>query len=66
MLAVAVGVAASRPTIWSYRAGVIWALVGVIVANASAGDWVIAGICAAGVALILVAHRLVPVGAKRG
>ena len=66
VLAVAVWIAASRPTIWSYRAGVIWALVGVIVANASAGDWVIAGICAVGVALILVAHRLVPVGVMRG
>lgn len=66
VLAVAVGVAASRPTIWSYRAGVIWALVGVIVANVSAADWLIAGLCAVGVALIIVAHRLIPAGAMRG
>lgn len=66
VLAVAVGVAASRPSIWSYRAGVIWALIGVIVANVSAGDWLIAGICVVGGALIIVAPRLVPVGAMRG
>lgn len=52
VLAVAVGVSACRPTIWSYRAGVIWALLGVIVANVSAGDWLIAGLCAVGVALM--------------
>lgn len=66
VLVVAVSVAASRPGIWSYRAGVIWALIGVIVANLAAGDWLIAGICAVGVALVLAAHRLVPVGATWG
>ena len=66
VLLVAVAVAANRPAIWTYRAGVIWALVGVIVANLAARDWLIAGICAAGGMMVMVAHRLVPLDTKRG
>lgn len=66
VLVVAVAVAARRPAIWSYRAGVIWALVGVIVANLSAGDGLMAGICALGVLMMGVAHRLAPASSMRG
>lgn len=59
VLVVAMAVVVRHPGLWAYRAGVIWALFGVIVANVSAGDWGIAGICALGIgALVLVRQRL--------
>lgn len=58
VLAVAVAIAARRPKVWSYRAGVVWALFGIIVANLSAGDGAIAAICGAGIVALIVAPRL--------
>lgn len=58
VLAVAVAIAARRPMVWSYRAGVIWALFGIIAANLSAGDGAIAAICGAGIVALVVAPRL--------
>jgi len=60
VLVVAVIVAARRPRLWTYRAGVIWALFGVIVANVSARDWLIAAVCGAGAVALLFAQRLAP------
>jgi len=60
VLIVAVWVASARPRAWSYRAGVIWALFGVIVANAAASDWLIATICGAGIIMIAVFDRVIP------
>ncbi|MFA5580563.1 MAG: hypothetical protein WDA25_01265 [Paracoccaceae bacterium] len=64
VLAVALTVAATRPRIWSYTFGVGWALLGVIVANAAAGDWVIVAICAAGIAALVVVGWISPDRAK--
>ncbi len=58
VLGVAVMVAARRPRLWTYRAGVIWALFGAIVANVSAGDGAITAICGAGMVALVVAPRL--------
>ena len=60
VLAVALTVAATRPHIWTYRAGVAWALIGVIAANATAGDWLIVSICAAGVTALAAFDWLMP------
>lgn len=60
VLGVAVMVAARRPRLWTYRAGVIWALLGVIVANLSARDLLIAAVCGAGAVALLFAQRLAP------
>lgn len=60
VLAAALSIAATRPHVWSYRAGVAWALVGVIAANAAAGDWLIVAICAAGIVALAALGRIVP------
>lgn len=60
VLAVALTVAAMRPRIWTYRAGVIWALIGVIAANAVAGDWLIAGLCVVGIAGLAAMDLILP------
>lgn len=59
VLTAAVWVASARPRAWSYHAGVIWALFGVIVANAAAGDWLIATICGAGILLLVLFERVI-------
>lgn len=60
VLAVALAVAATRPRIWSYTFGVGWALLGVIVANAAAGDWIIVAICAIGIVALIGVGRIKP------
>ena len=60
VLIAAVAVAFVRPHVWSYRAGVIWALFGVIVANAGAGDWLIAMICGAGIIILAMFDLFIP------
>ena len=60
VLIAAVVVAAARPRIWSYRAGVIWALFGVIVANAAAQDWLIVVICGVGIVVLVLLNRYLP------
>ena len=60
VLIAAVAVAATRPGVWTYRAGVIWALFGVIVANAAASDWLIVTICGAGIVLLALFDRFLP------
>ena len=60
VLAVALAVAAGRPRLWSYRAGVVWALIGVIAVNAGAGDWLIVALCAAGLAALAVLPWIAP------
>lgn len=57
VLIAALGVTAARPRIWTYRAGVIWALFGVVVANAQARDWLMVTICGAGIALLALSDR---------
>lgn len=51
--AVALAVQARRPAEWAYPAAVIWALVGVIAANAARGGWLVASIAALGAAALL-------------
>ncbi|MCB1353794.1 MAG: hypothetical protein KDK03_13770 [Rhodobacteraceae bacterium] len=53
VMVVAVAVAAARPRVWTYRAGVVWALIGVIAANVAAGDWLIVGLCVLGIAVLV-------------
>lgn len=60
VLVTASAVAATCLRVWTYRAGVCWALVGVIVANARAGDWLIAALCAVGIAVLVSLDRFVP------
>ena len=60
VLIAAVAVASARPRLWTYRAGVIWALFGVIVANVGAGDWLIATICGAGILMLALFDRFIP------
>lgn len=57
VLITAVAVTAVSPCTWTYRAGVIWALVGVIVANAAARDWLIVAICGAGILALALMPR---------
>ena len=54
VLVTALAVAALRPAAWGYRAGVIWALIGVIAANVSANDWLVVAICGVGIILLIV------------
>lgn len=49
-LTVALSISARRPTNWAYPAAVSWALFGIIVINASAGEWLIVLVCTAGIA----------------
>lgn len=60
VLAVAITVAATRPRIWSYRVGVAWALIGVTAANAGAKDWLMVGLCIAGLLALGLLDRFVP------
>lgn len=57
VLIAAVRAAAARPRIWTYRAGVIWALIGVIAANAAADDWLIVTICGVGILVLMLFDR---------
>lgn len=57
VLIAAVAVASARPRIWSYRGGVIWALFGVIMANAGTRDWLIVAICIAGILVLALFDR---------
>ncbi len=59
VLIAAVAVAAARPRIWTYRAGVIWALIGVIAANAAAGDWLVVTICGVGILVLALFDSVV-------
>lgn len=54
VLVTALAVAALRPAAWGYRAGVIWALIGVIAANVPANDWLVVAICGVGIILLIV------------
>lgn len=65
VLSAAVAVASARPRLWTYRAGVIWALFGVIVANAGASDWLIATLCGAGILVLVLFDRFVPEFSRR-
>lgn len=65
VLIAAVSVASARPRAWSYRAGVIWALFGVIVANVAAGDWLIATICGAGIIMLAMFDRVILLSSRR-
>lgn len=58
VLVLAVAVAARHPRVLSYRAGVIWALFGVIVANLQAGDWLITALAGIGIALLFLLNPL--------
>lgn len=58
VLVVAFMITLQRPDIISYRAGVIWALIGVIAANIQAEDYVIAGLSAAGIATLVIAGQI--------
>lgn len=60
VLIAALAVAAARPRVWTYRAGVIWALVGVIAGNAAANDWLMVTICGTGIALLALFDRFTP------
>lgn len=60
VLIAAVAVAAARPRVWTYRAGVIWALFGVIAANAAARDWLMVTISGVGIALLALFDRFTP------
>ncbi|SCY30791.1 tryptophan-rich sensory protein [Paracoccus tibetensis] len=51
--ALALAVQGRRPREWAYGAAVLWALVGVIAANAGAGRWLIALLAALGAAALL-------------
>ena len=53
----AVGASVARPRIWTYRAGVIWALIGVIAANGAADDWLIVTICGVGILVLMLFDR---------
>lgn len=65
VLIAVVWVASARPRAWTYRAGVIWALFGVIVANAAVGDWLIATICGGGILLLVLFDRVIPRFSRR-
>ncbi len=52
VLAVALLVSATLPRTWPYRAGVIWALVGVIAANVSPLNLTVVLLCAIGILLL--------------
>lgn len=54
VLVTALAVAALRPAAWGYRAGVIWALIGVIAANVPANDWLVVAICGVGIILLIL------------
>lgn len=60
VLVVSVAVAAWRPHIWTYRAGVVWALIGVIAANTTAGDWLIVALCVLGIGGLVTMTLLLP------
>jgi len=65
VLIAVVWVASARPRAWTYRAGVIWALFGVIVANAAVGDWLITTICGGGILLLVLFDRVIPRFSRR-
>lgn len=58
VLALALLITRQRPDILSYRAGVIWALIGVILANIQAKDYSIAGLSTAGIVALVVAGKI--------
>lgn len=58
VLIVAFVITQHRPDIISYRAGVIWALIGVIAANIQAQDYIIAGLSSVGIATLLIAGQI--------
>lgn len=60
VLIAAIAVAATRPDAWTYRAGVIWALFGVIVDNVSAQDWLIVALCGVGILALALFDRVIP------
>ena len=60
VLAVTIAVAAKRLRIWTYRAGVGWALIGIIAANARAGDWLIVALCIIGIGVLAALDRVLP------
>ena len=65
VLIAAIAVSTVRRRVWTYRAGVIWALFGVIVANAAAGDWVIVTICGAGILVLGLFDRFTTRSSRR-
>lgn len=64
VLAAALWVARRYPAVWTYRAGVIWALIGVLAANLQAGDRAVAALAGLGIAL-LAAPGLITVRRSR-
>ncbi|WP_372841640.1 hypothetical protein [Phaeovulum sp.] len=58
VLSVAVLVQAARPREWAYPAAVIWALLGVIVANPSGENWKVLLLAASGIAVLTLRAAL--------
>lgn len=54
VLIVALAVQAARPREWAYPAAVIWALIGVAVANLSGPNWIIIALCGLGIAVLIL------------
>lgn len=52
--ALALAVQAARPAEIAYPAGVIWALIGIMVANAGAGNWLVLAVAAVGAGLLVL------------
>ncbi|GER06945.1 seryl-tRNA synthetase [Iodidimonas muriae] len=63
VIVVALGVQTARPREWGYPAAIVWALIGVIVANISDANWPVIGLAALGmVVLVLRAVRAIMKG----
>jgi hypothetical protein len=50
----ALAVQSLRPAEWTYAAAIIWALVGVITANLSTGNWPVIALCAIGITALTI------------
>ncbi len=55
VLAVALGVIEKARPVWTYPAGTIWALIGIVVANGQAGDAPMTGLAGVGIGAVLIA-----------
>lgn len=65
VLVVAIAVSAARAHIGTYRAGVIWALFGVIITNLAAGDWLIVTLCSTGIVVLGFFDRFIKTSSHR-
>lgn len=60
VLAVALGVIWTARPVWTYPAGTIWALIGIVVANGQAGDAPMTALAAIGIVAVLITARRRP------